>query len=133
VSNLSSLPGPIDTALRTRAARVVPGGMTGHLNAAYLPPGYPQFFARGDGCRLWDVDGREYIDFMCSWGPNLLGHHHPEVEAAAARQRALGDCLNGPTALFVDGPRRPVARIAHADWVMFQKNGTDATTVCLKN
>jgi glutamate-1-semialdehyde aminotransferase len=75
---------PIDTALRTR-------GMTGHLNAAYLPPGYPQFFARGDGCRLWDVDGREYIDFMCSWGPNLLGHHHPEVEAAAARQRALGE------------------------------------------
>jgi glutamate-1-semialdehyde 2,1-aminomutase len=78
---------PIDSALRTRAARVVPGGMTGHLNAAYLPPGYPQFFARGDGCRLWDVDGREYIDFMCSWGPNLLGHHHPEVEAAAERRQ----------------------------------------------
>src|SRR5262245_2488511 len=105
--------------------------MTGHLNAAYLPPCYPQFFARGDGCRLWDVDGREYIDFMCSWGPNLLGHHHPEVEAAAAKQRALGDCLNGPSALFVELAERLVARIAHADWVMFQKNGTDATTVCL--
>ena len=78
---------PIDAALRARALRITPGGMTGHLSAAYLPPGYPQFFARGDGCRLWDVDGREYIDFMCSWGPNLLGHHHPEVEAAAARQR----------------------------------------------
>jgi glutamate-1-semialdehyde 2,1-aminomutase len=122
---------PIDTALRARAARVVPGGMTGHLSAAYLPPGYPQFYARGDGCRLWDVDGREYIDFMCSWGPNLLGHHQPEVEAAAARQRALGDCLNGPTALFVELAERLVVRIAHADWVMFQKNGTDATTVCL--
>ena len=124
-------PTPIDTALRTRAARVIPGGMTGHLNAAYLPPGYPQFFQRASGCRLWDVDGREFIDFMCSWGPNLLGHHHPEVEAAAARQRALGDCLNGPTARFVELAERLVARIAHADWVMFQKNGTDATTVCL--
>jgi glutamate-1-semialdehyde 2,1-aminomutase len=133
VSNtLTSPPAtPIDTALRARAARVVPGGMTGPLNAAYLPPGYPQFFARADGCRLWDVDGREFIDFMCSWGPNLLGHHHPEVEAAAAKQRALGDCLNGPTALFVELAEALVARIAHADWVMFQKNGTDATTVCL--
>ena len=92
--------------------------MTGHLNAARLPPGYPQFFERGRGCRLWDVDGREFIDFMCSWGPNLLGHHHPEVEAAAARQAALGDCLNGPTARFVELAERLVARIAHADWVM---------------
>ena len=105
--------------------------MTGHLNAAYLPPGYPQFFQRAEGCRLWDVDGREFIDFMCSWGPNLLGHHHPEVEAAAARQRALGDCLNGPTPLLVELAEALVARIAHADWVMFQKNGTDATTVCV--
>ncbi len=55
-----------DQALRRRARRVVPGGMTGHLNAAALPPGYPKFFQRGDGCRLWDVDGREVIDFMCA-------------------------------------------------------------------
>lgn len=56
----------IDTGLRARAVCVVPGGMTGHLNAAYLPPGYPQFFERASGCRQWDVDGRELIDFMCS-------------------------------------------------------------------
>jgi glutamate-1-semialdehyde 2,1-aminomutase len=46
-----------DTALRARAAKVIPGGMWGHLNAANLPEGYPQFFARAEGCRLWDVDG----------------------------------------------------------------------------
>ncbi len=120
-----------DAALRARARRVVPGGMTGHLNAAALPPGYPQFFARGQGCRLWDVDGREFIDFMCSWGPNLLGHHHPAVDAAAQQQAALGDCLNGPSARFVELAERFVDRCAHADWVMFQKNGTDATTNCL--
>jgi glutamate-1-semialdehyde 2,1-aminomutase len=120
-----------DLLLRQRAARVVPGGMTGHMNAAVLPPGYPQFFARGLGCRLWDIDGNEYLDFMCSWGPNLLGHHHRLVDAAARRQQALGDCLNGPTERFVELAERFVARVAHADWVLFQKNGTDATTVCL--
>ena len=120
-----------DQALRRRARRVVPGGMTGHLNAAALPPGYPQFFQRGDGCRLWDVDGRDVIDFMCAWGPNLLGYRHPEVEAAAQAQAALGDCLNGPTPRFVELAEALVDTIAHADWVLFQKNGTDATTVAL--
>ena len=120
-----------DLQLRQRAAKVVPGGMTGHLNGASLPAGYPQFFERGQGCRVWDVDGNEYVDFMCSWGPNLLGHHHPVVDEAARRQQTLGDCLDGPTPRFVELAERFVARSAHADWVLFQKNGTDATTVCL--
>lgn len=120
----------LDADWRQRARRVVPGGMTGHLNAAGLPEGYPQFYARGQGCRLWDVDGREFIDFMCAWGPNLLGYRHPVVEAAAQRQLAFGDCLNGPTTRFVELAERFVARSAHADWALFQKNGTDATTVC---
>jgi len=79
-----------DQMLRARARRVVPGGMWGHLNAAKLPEGYPQFFASAEGCRVRDVDGREYIDFMCSWGPILLGHRHPEVQAAAEAQAARG-------------------------------------------
>ncbi len=120
-----------DQALRQRARRVVPGGMSGHLNAAALPPGYPQFFSHGQGCRLWDVDGRECIDLMCAWGPNLLGYQHPAVQAAAQAQAALGDCLNGPTARFVELAEALVEQVAHADWVLFQKNGTDATTVAL--
>lgn len=86
----------IDANLRERAARVVPGGMYGHLNAALHGPGYPQFFVGGQGCRQLDADGREYIDLMCSWGPVVLGHRHPAVEAAVAAQLAAGDCLNGP-------------------------------------
>lgn len=120
-----------DGALRERARRVVPGGMTGHLHAGLLPPGYPQFFASGSGCRVVDVDGREFIDFMCAWGPNLLGYRHPEVEAAAARQQASGDCLNGPSERMIELAERLVDTVAHADWAMFQKNGTDATTVAL--
>lgn len=129
--DVNELSTSIDMQLRRRALKVVPGGMTGHLNAAALPPGYPQYFERGQGCHIWDVDGHEYIDFMCSWGPNLLGHRHPVVDAAARRQQALGDCLNGPTARFVELAERFVERSAHADWALFQKNGTDATTVCL--
>ena len=120
-----------DSALRSRARRVIPGGMWGHMNAANLPEGYPQFFARAQGARLWDVDGNEYVDFMCSWGPVVLGHHHPEVEEAARRQEALGDCMNGPGEVLVELAERVVDLIPHADWVQFQKNGTDATTVCV--
>jgi Glutamate-1-semialdehyde aminotransferase len=120
-----------DAELRRRAARVVPGGMYGHLNAAIFTPEYPQFFVRGEGCRQWDADGREYIDLMCSWGPIVLGHRHPRVEEAAARQLALGDCLNGPGPIMVELAELLVDLIPSADWAMFSKNGTDATTQAL--
>ena len=128
---MPSLPNSVDSALRQRAARVVPGGMWGHLHAARLPEGYPQFFARGEGCRLWDVDGNEYVDLMCSWGPIVLGHRHPRVEEAVRRQASDGSCMNGPGAVMVELAEKLVATIAHADWVMFQKNGGDATTTAV--
>jgi glutamate-1-semialdehyde aminotransferase len=62
----------------------------GHLNAANLPQGYPQFFASGEGATLVDVDGRRFIDFMCAWGPNYLGYRHPEVQEAVQRQLKAG-------------------------------------------
>jgi glutamate-1-semialdehyde 2,1-aminomutase len=120
-----------DRALRERAAKVVPGGLWGHQRASMLPGGYPQFFLGGDGCRVTDVDGNTYVDLMCSWGPIVLGHRHPAVEAAAQRQRALGDCLDGPGEPMVALAEKLVSTIAHADWAMFQKNGTDATTACV--
>ena len=91
-----------DQKLRARARRVIPGGMYGHMRADGLPAGYPQFFARGEGCHIWDVDGRRYVDFMCSWGPNILGHKHPAVLEAVQRQLEAGDCLNGPTERLVE-------------------------------
>jgi 4-aminobutyrate aminotransferase-like enzyme len=91
-----------------RARRVVPGGMFGHMRASGLPAGYPQFFERGEGCHLWDVDGRRYVDFMCSWGPIILGHKHPAVTEAVQRQMAAGDCLNGPTERMVEVAERLV-------------------------
>lgn len=121
----------VDRAWRQRAATVIPGGMYGHQNAGRLPPSYPQFMARGRGSRIWDVDGNEYVDLMCSYGPIVLGHAHPKVDAAARAQQADADCQNGPSTVIVELAERLVERVAHADWAMFAKNGTDATTLCL--
>jgi len=120
-----------DAALRERAARVIPGGLWGHMRAQGLPPGYPQFFTRAEGCRLWDADGREFIDFMCSWGPIVLGHHDVEVEAAVEAQRRAGDLMNGPAPVLVELAETFTSMLAHADWTIFAKNGTDATTLCV--
>jgi len=120
-----------DAALRARARRVIPGGMWGHLDVTRLPEGYPQYFVSAEGCRLRDADGRECIDFMCAWGPMVLGHRHPDVEAAARRQAALGDTMNGPAPVLVELAETLVGMIPHAAWCLFQKNGTDATTVCV--
>jgi glutamate-1-semialdehyde 2,1-aminomutase len=120
-----------DERLRQRARAVIPGGMFGHMSANALPAEYPQFYRRSEGSHVWDVDGNEYVDFMCSFGPIILGHKHPKVEAAAAAQRADGDTQAGPAAAMVEAAELLVDRVAHADWAMFGKNGTDATTTCL--
>jgi glutamate-1-semialdehyde 2,1-aminomutase len=123
--------GETDSALKARAARVIPNGMYGHEATRLLPEGFPQFFARGEGAYIWDADGRRYLDFMCAYGPSLLGYRDPRVEAAAAAQMAIGDALTGPSPLMVDLAETLVSMVDHADWAMFCKNGTDATTIAM--
>ena len=123
-------PRTADRALRQRARAVIPGGMYGHQSASSLPPEYPQFMRNGRGARVWDADGNPYVDLMCSYGPVLLGHQHPAVEEAARKQAALGDCQNGPGPVMVDLAELLVETVQHADWAIFAKNGTDATTIC---
>ncbi len=119
-----------DRLLRDRARAVIPGGMYGHQSAVSLPPEYPQFMRGGRGARVWDADGNEYVDLMCSYGPVVLGHQHPRVDAAVAAQAALGDCQNAPGPVMVDLAELLVRTVRHADWAMLAKNGTDATTMC---
>ena len=121
-----------DAELRARAASVLPGGMYGHQSAARLPDGFPQFFARGEGSHIWDVDGNEYIDYMCSYGPIVLGHRHPSVERAVAAQAADGDCFNAPTERIVELAELMTGLIGHGDWAWFAKNGSDATRFALQ-
>lgn len=120
-----------DALWRERAARVVPGGMYGHMATGKLPPEYPQFYARSEGARVWDVDGRDYIDMMCSWGPMIVGYNNPAVEHAAACQAQDGDLLPGASPRMVELAELLVGQIGHADWAMFAKNGTDATTMAV--
>jgi glutamate-1-semialdehyde 2,1-aminomutase len=120
-----------DRKLRDRAEAVIPGGMYGHQSTAYLPDDYPQYFARGEGAHLWDVDGNRYLDLMCAYGPNLFGYAVKSIDDAAIAQMRLGDPLTGPTELMVQLAERMTGMVAHADWAMFCKNGTDATTMAL--
>lgn len=119
----------IDALLRARAQTVIPNGMFGHEAVHLLPASFPQFFARAEGAYLWDFDGNRYLDFMCAYGPNLLGYGDTRVNAAAARQAALGDTMTGPGALLVELAETLVAMVEHADWAMVCKNGTDGTTM----
>jgi glutamate-1-semialdehyde 2,1-aminomutase len=115
-------------ALFRRAASVIPGGIPGHTApAATVPGAVPYFAAEGFGCRYRDVDGNTFIDFMCGYGPILLGYHHPEVEAAANAARARGAVFNHPTDLMVLLAEKLVQRIDFADWATFGKNGADMT------
>ena len=107
-----------DAELLGRARRVVPGGVWGHMATRAIAPGYPQFFARSEGCRVWDVDGNEYVDLMCAWGPNLLGYHHPVVDAAALEQMKMADIGNGPIEKMVELAELMVDTIDGADWAM---------------
>ncbi|HET6473671.1 MAG TPA: aminotransferase class III-fold pyridoxal phosphate-dependent enzyme [Pseudomonadales bacterium] len=120
-----------DLALKARARDVIPRGMYGHESTILLPSEFPQFFRRAKGARLWDVDGNEYVDMMCAYGPNLLGYGFEPVERAAAAQQALGDAMTGPSDVMVELAEAFVGLVTHASWAMFCKNGTDATTMAM--
>ncbi len=120
-----------DAELRERARQVIPGGMYGHESVALLPDSFPQYFSRAEGAYLWDADGNRYIDSMCAYGPNLLGYRDPKVERAAAAQAALGDTMTGPSEAMVVLAETLVSMISHADWAMFCKNGSDATSMAM--
>ena len=115
-------------ALWERARRVMPGGVYGHQNGATLGEGHPRFLARAERSRVWDVDGNEYVDWMCAYGPMILGYGHPAVESAVAEQVAAGDCLPLPGPRMVELAERLVALTPRADLVVFGKNGADATS-----
>jgi glutamate-1-semialdehyde 2,1-aminomutase len=105
--------------------------MYGHQSTGLLPDVFPQFFTRAEGTRLWDADGNQYIDYMCAYGPNLLGYRHEGVDAAAAVQQRLGDTMTGPSEIMVDLSEKLVSLVRHAGWAMLCKNGTDATSMAV--
>lgn len=115
--------------LFSRAVKVIPGGIYGHTSPALLVPGeFPYYADHARGCRYWDVDGNEFIDFLCSYGPIVLGHKHPDVEEVVRVQMEKGNCFNHPTEKMVELAERLVSLVNFADWSVFAKNGSDVTT-----
>ncbi|MBW1988408.1 MAG: aminotransferase class III-fold pyridoxal phosphate-dependent enzyme, partial [Deltaproteobacteria bacterium] len=119
--------------LFARAAAVIPCGIYGHLSPAPLvpPSAYPFFAGKADGSRFWDVDGNEYIDYMCAYGPMVLGYGHPKVEAAARAAQEAGSCMTCPSPDMVELAELLVDTVSMADWAFFAKNGNDVTTQAL--
>jgi glutamate-1-semialdehyde 2,1-aminomutase len=117
--------------LDERAVRALPRGVAGHFSPQVNWPGSPHFIARAEGPRFWDVDGNEYLDMMCAWGPMVLGYQHPEVEEAVARQHAMVDAGPGATPVMVDLAEKLVSLIDDGAWALFAKNGADATTLAV--
>jgi glutamate-1-semialdehyde 2,1-aminomutase len=115
-------------ALYQRARKVIPGGIPGHQTPGLMRRGEsPCFIEKAEGCRFWDVDGNTYIDYMCAYGPMILGYNHPKVEEAVQKQRLKGNCFNLPSPLLVELAEYLVALVPSADWTVFGKNGSDVT------
>ncbi|MDJ0765916.1 MAG: aminotransferase class III-fold pyridoxal phosphate-dependent enzyme [Myxococcota bacterium] len=117
------------TALFRRAAKVIPCGVYGHFAPApYVPVDHYPFFAnRAQGSKFWDVDGNEFIDYMCGYGPIILGYNHPVVDEAFQAQIKEVDTTSIATPQLVELAELMVDMITIADWAFFAKNGADTT------
>ena len=124
---------PNSQKLFKRALKVIPCGIPGHFSPAPLVPPtmYPFYAERAKGSRFWDVDGNEFIDYMCAYGPMVLGYNHPKVEVAASQQRQKGDCMSAPGKIMVELAEMLCSTIAGADWAFFAKNGGDTTNLAI--
>ncbi len=115
-----------------RAARVIPGGVYGSKAPGFLVPGaYPVYIERAKGCRMWDADGNEYIDYLCGYGSQIVGYANEAVDEAACSRIRSGDLLDQPAPIMVELAEKLVERIEGAGWAVFVKNGSDATTLAL--
>jgi glutamate-1-semialdehyde 2,1-aminomutase len=115
-----------DRALLDRARRALPGGVNSPVRAFLSVGGEPPFVARGAGCRVWDSEGREYLDFVGSWGPLILGHAHPEVLEAVQRTARDGLTFGATCTLEVELAEAVLARFPFAQKVRFTSSGTEA-------
>jgi len=94
--------------------------------------GTPRFLAAAKGCRLTDVDGRSYIDLVCSWGPMILGHAHPEVVEAVRAAAGHGLSFGAPTEAEVDLAEEIIARVEPVEQVRLVSSGTEATMTAIR-
>ena len=115
------------TSPRARAQAAFPAGSNGEFN---LPPELSMVIARGDGCRLWDTDGREFLDFSIGWGSVLVGHANPAVTEAVTRQAALGANFAYVNENALALAETILSLSPACDSLRFCASGTEATMYC---
>ena len=111
----------------TQAKNIIPGGVNSPARAFGAVGGNPLFIDRGAGSRIVDIDGREYIDYVCSWGPLIFGHAHPRVIKAIQETCTRGTSFGAPTQLEIDLAERIIAMVPSIEMVRMVNSGTEAT------
>jgi glutamate-1-semialdehyde 2,1-aminomutase len=119
-------------ALFARAQRLLPGGVNSPVRAFKAVGGVPRFLARAEGARVWDEDGREYVDHVGSWGPMLLGHSHPAVVDAIRRQAGIGTSFGAPSRLEVEMAETLTRLVPSLEKVRMVSSGTEATMAAIR-
>lgn len=123
---------PVSQNLFERAAAVTPGGVNSPVRAFGAVGGTPRFMVSGTGPWLTDADGREYVDLVCSWGPMILGHSHPEVVAAVQEAVTRGTSFGTPAEGEVALAEEMVARVEPLERVRLVSSGTEATMSAIR-
>jgi glutamate-1-semialdehyde 2,1-aminomutase len=119
-------------ALFGRAQRTTPGGVNSPVRAFRGVGGTPRFIDRGEGSRLFDVDGNSYIDYICSWGPLLLGHRPPSVIEALRQVLEIGTSFGAPTEREIDLAEIIRDAVPSMEMVRLVNSGTEATMSALR-
>ena len=118
--------------LFAEAQRFIPGGVNSPVRAFRSVGGQPVFIACGQGSRLFDVDGNEFIDYVMSWGPLIAGHAHPAVVAAIQDATRRGTSYGAPTEAETELAKMVVAAVPSVEMVRFVNSGTEATMTALR-
>jgi glutamate-1-semialdehyde 2,1-aminomutase len=119
-------------SLFARAQKTIPGGVNSPVRAFRAVGGTPRFIVRGEGSRIWDADGREYIDYVGSWGPLVLGHADPDVVAAVRDAAGRGLSFGAPTEVENELAELLVKLVPGLDMVRLVSSGTEATMSALR-
>lgn len=114
------------------AQRYLPGGVDSPVRAFKAVGGTPPFIARGNGSKIYDADGNEYIDFVGSWGPLIIGHSHPQVLAALKEAVEWGTSFGAPTELEMRLAKLICAAMPSIEMIRFVNSGTEATMTALR-
>ncbi len=119
-------------ALFEEAKKYIPGGVNSPVRAFKSVGDIPRFIAKAKGSHIWDIDGNEYIDYVCSWGPMILGHAHPSVVEGIKEQAEKGTSYGAPTELEVELAKMIVELVPSVEKVRMVNSGTEATMSAIR-